>query len=117
MSNMYRNNDTDNDGWEYAWLQRQPEIDNRIVACLENARDQSAETLNRLESELGDWFESQQLSGQASAELKRIRANGKILQTRIEQRIAHLVADGKLKLTRWKSEQHDSVTGTPRPRY
>ena len=105
MSTTYRNSDLDTEGWEYAWQERQPEIDNKIVAFMEDAREQSVDTLNKLGNELGDWFESQQLPEKANAEWMKVRADGKVLQARIEQRIAHLVADGRLRVAQWKREQ------------
>ena len=92
-------------GWEAIWRARLDEVDGQIISFMEEASEKSPESLAQLSAQIADWFESQQLPELASAEWKKVRADGKVLQSRIEKRIAHLVADGRLKLNRWKNLQ------------
>ena len=92
--------------WEAAWSKHCPEIDRRIVRFMEDSPSFSPESLAILTSEISDWLDTRQINGEAWVEWRRIRLEPDGLRARVEQRIAHLVADGSLRLNIWREGWH-----------
>lgn len=87
-----------NNGWEDAWKDKLQEIDRQIMDFAKDADKQSAEMLDNLGEKISDWFESQPMSERAKAEWKKARADGKVVRAKVEQRLTHLIEDGRVKM-------------------
>ena len=92
--------------WEAAWHKHSEEIDRRIVSFMHEGRASSPQALGELTLEIRDWLDSRQISGDAWQQWRRLRREPRLLQSLVEQRIAHLVADGSIRLSGWRSRPH-----------
>ena len=95
--------DNGHEGFESAWKARMQEIDGYITQFMHEADELSSEMIDDLTENVGEWWEKQPMSDKARAEWAKMKADGKVLRARVEQRLTHLVEDGKLK---WKEMTH-----------
>lgn len=93
--------------WLDVWNDRAEEIDGQIVSWWSDTWHTTSESMDVIQDKLASWWDAQTLPEKADAEWKKARADKKVLQARIEQRITHLVQDGKVKLAKIR-EEHKS---------
>lgn len=99
MERLTRKSPEEHGAWEAAWSKHADEIDRRIVSFMQNTENLSPESLAILTNEISDWLDTRQIGGDAWIEWRRLRRRPRLVQARVEQRIAHLVADGSLSLS------------------
>ena len=105
MKSNYDNNTGDAyDNWLAAWNDRVEEIDSNIASWWNESWESTSESIDVLHDKLSAWWDQQTLPEQASAEWKKAKADKKVLEARIEQRVTHLVEDGKVKLAKVRAE-------------
>jgi hypothetical protein len=109
MNNNINTNNADSgqdsyDNWLAAWNERVEEIDTNIVSWWNESWQTTSESLDELNDKLAAWWDKQTLPEQASAEWKKARADRMVMQARIEQRVTHLVEDGKVKLAKLSAD-------------
>ncbi|MEZ5337203.1 MAG: hypothetical protein R3F46_02975 [bacterium] len=92
--------------WESSWSKHCPEIDRMIIRFMEDTEGFGPDSLAKLTMQVSDWLDSRQLNGEAWQQWRWMRQEPARLQARIEQRIAHLVADGSLRLCIWRRGWH-----------
>ena len=99
--------ETDRQGaWEATWSKYSHEIDRQITGFMDSGEEFTSQSLALLTIQIRDWLDSRQINGDAHIEWRRLRQDPDHLQMRIEQRIAHLVAEGRIRLTSLRSRWH-----------
>ncbi len=89
--------------WEETWRRYAEQIDERIVGYMEDSASFSPQTLAELSAQLRDWLDKPRLSGPEHEAWCLLRGDETRFRALIEQRIAHLVADGRIKLQSWRA--------------
>ncbi|MCB1221547.1 MAG: hypothetical protein H7A35_06980 [Planctomycetales bacterium] len=93
--------DNGQESLESAWKSRMAEIDGYITQFMHEADELSEEMIDDLSHNFSEWWEKQPMSDKVRAEWQKARADGKVVRARMEQRLTHLVEDGKLKWKEW----------------
>jgi hypothetical protein len=86
--------------WSKTWKERLSEVDDQIVDYLRNAKEGTEDAVENITRKIDRWFDSQTLDTETRAEFDKLRADQKLLRAQIENRITHLVEDGKIKVAR-----------------
>ena len=106
--NMRKSNDNlshDTYGnWLDNWNDRMEEIDGQIVSWWNDSWRTTSQSADELYDKVASWWDDQTLSEKAKADWIKARADRKVLEARIEQRVTHLVQDGKVKLAKLREE-------------
>lgn len=82
--------------WMKAWNARAAEIDQQIIDFFSDKTEQSIETLDELTNNISRWVEKQHMDEAAKAEFAKVKLDAKLFQAQVENRIGHLIQDGKL---------------------
>lgn len=84
--------------WMKAWNARAAEIDQQIIDYFEENAEQTSEALVRIGDKLAAWWDAQHLGAEARAEFEKAKADAKLFRATVENRITHLIEDGKIRL-------------------
>jgi hypothetical protein len=82
--------------WMKAWNAKAAEIDAEIIDYCRDTTDQTAEAMDEIADKLLNWWDRQQLDPIAHAEYEKARADAKLFRAKVENRVTHLVQDGKI---------------------
>jgi hypothetical protein len=101
--------DNHHPAWINAWNAKAAEIDEQIISHFHDAAEHTTESLDGLVHNLHQWWERQHMDAEARADYERVRANADILKERLDERMKHLIAEGRLAL----GNQARKVAGQP----
>lgn len=87
-------------GWTKAWQEKLSEVDEQLVDFYDGKREQTAQALAECREQIQFWFDNQNLEPLARAEWEKVKADTRLLGAEIENRIIHLVQDGRIRLLR-----------------
>ena len=85
-------------GWEQAWNERLPEIDEQIIHFLQDYGGINADNLQRLSDNVRIWFDSQVPHASYDPDWQRAKSDPSLLQSMLEQRFSHLLHHRRLQL-------------------
>ena len=92
--------------WNRTWQEKLSEVDDRIVDFFREAGEWTEDTAQDVKQHISSWFDKQNLEPETRAEWEKAKSDAKLFGAQVENRITHLVQDGKIKLHRaFKDEQ------------
>lgn len=84
--------------WREAWNAKAAEIDEHIISHFEDGADHTDEALNCIADKLHAWWDRQHMDEAARAEYERVKANADLFKVHLDERMKHLIAEGRLAL-------------------
>jgi hypothetical protein len=82
--------------WMKAWNARAAEIDQEIIDYFQGTVDQTGDAVEEITYRVQDWWDRQKLDPTAKAEYEKAKSDAKLFQAKVENRMVHLVQDGKI---------------------
>lgn len=89
-------NDSEFSQWDRTWQEHEPEVDNQIVEWFQTARDKTAEGMQELADKIKFFFDKKELDPVTKAEYEKSKSDAKLWGAKVENRVNHLVQDGKI---------------------
>ena len=86
--------------WNRTWTEKLSDVDNQLVDFFRNVGDNTEDAFEGATRKISNWFDSLDLDRDTRSEWEKIRADQKLMRAQIENRVTHLVEDGKIKIAR-----------------
>jgi hypothetical protein len=82
--------------WMKAWNAKAAEIDEQLISYAQGTTEQTAEAMDAIGVKLHGWWDRQQLDAVTRGEYEKVKADAALYKAQVENRVAHLVQDGKI---------------------
>lgn len=90
--------------WMKAWNAKAAEIDEQIISYFTENTEQTSEAVDNIGMQLQGWWDKQTLDDVTRAEYLNAKSDAKLFTAKVENRITHLVQDGKIKWAKHNAE-------------
>jgi hypothetical protein len=94
------NYERDYPNWSRNWKDRLSEVDDELIDYFNRAGETIGDALEGATERVKAWWDRQHLEPEARAEYTKAKADAKLWKEKIENRITHLVQDGKIRYAR-----------------
>jgi hypothetical protein len=101
-------NSADNADWQRTWDRHVQEVDNKLVEFFRNAGDKAQDMRTQAKAHIQDWFDHTDMDEKARANWEKAKSDTKLFGAQVENRITHLVQDGKIKWAEWTKKDSAS---------
>jgi hypothetical protein len=95
MSDSTNQPNTEQD-WQETWNRNVSQIDDKLVELYRNASEKAADMTDQAKAKIQEMLDKTDMDEKARANWDKAKADGKLLGAKIENRVQHLVADGKI---------------------
>lgn len=95
MSDQDSRPETNHD-WQETWNKNVDQIDDKLVELYQNASENLEGIAENAKAKIHDLLDKTDMDEKARAAWDKAKADGKLLGAQIENRVQHLVADGKI---------------------
>lgn len=93
--------------WNRTWQEKLSEVDDRIVDYFRDAGEWTENTAADLKDRISSWFDKQNLEPETRAEWEKAKSDAKLFAAQVDNRVTHLVQDGKIKVNRAMKNARD----------
>jgi hypothetical protein len=82
--------------WHETWKQNLSQIDEKLIALYKDASEHTCDAAEKAKAKIHELLDKTDMDEKARANWDKAKAEGKVLGAKIESRVAHLIADGKI---------------------
>jgi hypothetical protein len=86
----------DGKDWVETWNRNIDEIDAKLIELYKNAGDKASDIKAEASERIQDWMDQTEMDEKARAAWDKAKADGKLIGAKVEHRISHLIADGRI---------------------
>ena len=100
--------------WMKAWNAKTAEIDEQLISYCSATTEQTSEAMDNIGLQLQGWWDKQHLDDITKAEYEKAKADSVLFKAQVENRIAHLVQDGKIIIAKHAAKADAVKTDAPK---
>lgn len=93
---QFNNPDNQYPQWERSWTENLSEVDDQIVDWFRTAREKTAAGMSELGDRIKYLFDKKEFDPVTRGEYEKVKGDGKLWAAKVENRVNHLVQDGKI---------------------
>jgi hypothetical protein len=91
--------------WQETWKQKLSGVDDQIVEFFRHAGETGHDLGEKAKAKVQDWLDHTDMDEKARANWEKAKSDGKLFGTQVENRITHLVENGKIKWAEWTKKK------------
>lgn len=92
-------------GWQEVWKKNLSQIDDKLVELYKDAGEAAGDVTERIKESVQHMLDKTDMDEKARANWEKAKADSKLLGAQIENRVAHLIADGKISWAKLTKKQ------------
>jgi hypothetical protein len=108
MDDANTNPTGDNHDWQETWNKNVSQIDDKLVELYHNASEKTAELAESAKAKIQEMLDKTDMDEKARANWDKAKADSKLLGAKIENRVQHLIADGKIAWAKLTNKDGDN---------
>lgn len=104
--------DSDKHDWQETWKHNLSQVDDKLIEFYKDASEKAGDLAEDAKAKIHELLDKTDMDEKARANWDKAKADSKLLGAQIENRVQHLIADGKItwaKLT--KQDDHKDEAG------
>ena len=91
--------------WQETWKQKLGEVDDNIVEFFKNAGETGHDLGEKAKARVQEMLDKTDMDEKARANWEKAKSDGKLFGAQVENRITHLVENGKIKWAEWTKKK------------
>jgi hypothetical protein len=93
--------------WDETWQSKLSQVDDKLVEFFHDAGEKAGDLAEQAKDKVQDWFDHTDMDEKARANWEKAKSDGKVFSSQVNQRITHLVENGKIKWAEWTKKRDE----------
>lgn len=94
--------------WQETWKKNLSQVDDNLIEFFKDAGEKAGDLAEQAKAKIQELLDKTDMDEKARANWDKAKADGKLLSAKVENRIAHLIADGKITWAKWTKKSEDA---------
>jgi hypothetical protein len=91
--------------WQETWKKNLHLVDDKLIEIYKGASEKAGDVTEHAKAKIHEMLDKTDMDEKARANWDKAKADGKLLGAQIENRVAHLIADGKIALAKMTKKE------------
>jgi hypothetical protein len=93
--------------WQETWKKNLSQVDDKLIELFKDAGEKAGDLTEHAKAKVHEMLDKIDMDEKARANWDKAKADSKLIGAKIENRIAHLVADGKITWAKMTKKEGD----------
>jgi ElaB/YqjD/DUF883 family membrane-anchored ribosome-binding protein len=91
--------------WRETWKKNLHLVDDKLIEFFKDAGEKAGDVAEQAKAKVHEMLDKTDMDEKARANWDKAKADSKLVGAQIENRIAHLIADGKITWAKWTKKE------------
>ncbi len=94
--------------WQETWKKNLSQVDDKLIEFFKDAGEKAGDISEQAKAKIQEMLDKTDMDEKARANWDKAKADSKLIGAKIENRIEHLIADGKITWAKWTKKSEDA---------